>query len=102
MGKLLKIKEAAQYLRVSQDTLRKWDKANKLKPLKTPGGHRKYDTDVLDNFLGREHVSDYGKLYKHLLNAQDIAFDLQDEQAVEIKKIRINIGDKLLKLYNIK
>ena len=102
MGKLLKIKEAAQYLRVSQDTLRKWDKANKLKPLKTPGGHRKYDTDVLDIFLGREHVSDYGKLYEHLLNAQDIAFELQDEQAGEIEKIRLNIGDKLLKLYNIK
>ena len=102
MGKLLKIKEAAQYLRVSQDTLRKWDKAKKLKALKTPGGHRKYDTDVLDNFLGREHVSDYGKLYEHLLNAQDIAFELQDDQAGEIEKIRINIGDKLLKLYNIK
>lgn len=98
MGKLLKIGEAAKYLNVSQDTLRKWDRANKLKPLKTTGGHRKYDTDVLDNFLGREHVSDYGKLYEHLLNAQNIAFELQDEQAVEIEKIRINIGDKLLKL----
>ena len=30
MGKLLKIGEAAQYVSVSQDTLRKWDKANKL------------------------------------------------------------------------
>ena len=38
MGKLLKIGEAAQYLNVSQDTLRKWDKANKLKPLETAGG----------------------------------------------------------------
>ena len=102
MGELLKIKEAAQYLRVSQDTLRKWDKANKLKPLKTPGGHRKYDTDALDIFLGREHVSDYGKLYEHLLNAQDIAFELQDDQAEEIEKIRLKIGDKLLKIYGIK
>ena len=102
MGKLLKIKEAAQYLSVSQDTLRKWDKANKLKPLKTPGGHRKYDIDVLDNFLGRKHVSDYGKLYEHLLNAQDMAFELQDDQAEEIEKIRLKMGDKLLKLYGIK
>ena len=102
MGELLKIKEAAKYLRVSQDTLRKWDKANKLKPLKTPGGHRKYDIDVLDNFLGRKHVSDYGKLYEHLLNAQDMAFELQDDQAEEIEKIRLKMGDKLLKLYGIK
>ena len=37
---------------MSQDTLRKWDKTNKLKPLKTAGGHRRYDTDSLDNFIG--------------------------------------------------
>lgn len=54
MGKLLKIGEAAQYLNVSQDTLRKWDKANKLKPLETAGGHRRYDTDALDEFLGKK------------------------------------------------
>ena len=52
MGKLLKMEEAAQYLNVSQDCLRKWDRANKLKPLKTTGGHRRYSTDVLDEFLG--------------------------------------------------
>lgn len=52
MGKLLKIRDAADYLNVSQDTLRKWDKTNKLKPLKTAGGHRRYDTDSLDNFIG--------------------------------------------------
>ena len=52
MGKLVSIKETAEYLNVSQDTLRKWDKANKLKPLKTAGGHRRYDTDSLDEFLG--------------------------------------------------
>ena len=54
MGKLLKIGEAAQYLSVSQDTLRKWDKANKLKPLETAGGHRRYDTDALDEFIGKK------------------------------------------------
>ena len=54
MGNLLKIGEAAQYLNVSQDTLRKWDKANKLKPLETAGGHRRYDTDALDEFLGKK------------------------------------------------
>ena len=28
------------------------DKADKLKPLKTAGGHRRYDTDILDKFIG--------------------------------------------------
>lgn len=52
MDKLLKMEEAAQYLNVSQDCLRKWDRANKLKPFKTAGGHRRYSTDALDEFLG--------------------------------------------------
>ena len=52
MGRLLSIKDTASYLNVSQDTLRKWDKANKLKPLKTAGGHRRYDSDILDEFIG--------------------------------------------------
>lgn len=102
MGKLLKIGEAAHYLNVSQDTLRKWDKANKLKALETAGGHRRYDVDTLDEFLGRVHVADYGKLYEYLLHAQNIAFELQDDQAEEIEKVSLKIGDKLLKLYGIK
>lgn len=52
MGRLLNIKDTASYLNVSQDTLRKWDKANKLKPLKTAGGHRRYNIDILDEFIG--------------------------------------------------
>ena len=50
----MSIKDTASYLNVSQDTLRKWDKADKLKPLKTAGGHRRYDTDTLDDFIGKE------------------------------------------------
>ena len=52
MGRLLNIKDTASYLNVSQDTLRKWDKVGKLKPLKTAGGHRRYDIDILDEFIG--------------------------------------------------
>ena len=47
-------------------------------------------------------MADYGKLYEYLLHAQDIAFELQDDQAEEIEKIRLKMGDKLLKLYGIK
>lgn len=52
MSRLLSIRETADYLNVSQDTLRKWDRTNKLKSLKTAGGHRRYDTDSLDEFIG--------------------------------------------------
>lgn len=99
MGKLLKMKEAAQYLCVTQDCLRKWDKNNTLKPLKTAGGHRRYDTDSLDEFLGKKNTVNYGNLYEHLCSAQYIAQLINDENADEIKRIRVDVGDKLLKLH---
>lgn len=102
MGKLLKMEEAAQYLNVSQDCLRKWDRANKLKPLKTAGGHRRYDTDSLDEFLGKKNAVNYGNLYEHLCSAQYIAQKINDENAEEIEKIRVDVGDKLLKLHEKK
>lgn len=98
MEKLLKINEAANYLNVSIDTLRKWDNNGKLKSIKTVGGHRRYDKDLLDEFLGK---SNYGKLYEHLCSAQYIAHEINDDQVEAIEKIRINIGDKLLRRHNI-
>ena len=100
MGRLLSIKDTASYLNVSQDTLRKWDKANKLKPLKTAGGHRRYDTDTLDEFMGKEGKQiNYGDLYEHLCSAQYIADVLQDEHANQIMTIRQEVGEKLLKIH---
>ena len=100
MGRLLTIKDTASYLNVSQDTLRKWDKANKLKPLKTAGGHRRYDTDTLDDFIGKEGKQiNYGDLYEHLCSAQYIADVLQDEHANQIMTIRQEVGEKLLKIH---
>ena len=100
MGRLLSIKDTASYLKVSQDTLRKWDKANKLKPLKTAGGHRRYDTDTLDEFMGKECKQiNYGDLYEHLCSAQYIADVLQDEHANQIMTIRQEVGEKLLKIH---
>ena len=100
MGRLLSIKDTASYLNVSQDTLRKWDKADKLKPLKTAGGHRRYDTDTLDEFIGKEGKQiNYGDLYEHLCSAQYIADVLQDEHTNQIMLIRQEVGDKLLKIH---
>ena len=96
----MSIKDTASYLNVSQDTLRKWDKADKLKPLKTAGGHRRYDTDTLDDFIGKEGKQiNYGDLYEHLCSAQYIADVLQDEHANQIMTIRQEVGEKLLKIH---
>lgn len=99
MVEMLNIAQAAKYLNVSIDTLRLWEKNGKLKPLKTPGGHRRYDIDLLDEFLGKKNVANYGNLYEHLFSAQYIARKINDENAEEIEKIKVDVGSKLLKLH---
>ena len=52
MTELLTIKQAAEYLNVSVDTLRLWDKSGKLISLKTTGGHRRYNKETLNQYIG--------------------------------------------------
>ena len=52
MEQLMTIKQAADYLNVAQDTLRRWDITGKLVPLKTSGGHRRYRKSQLDAYIG--------------------------------------------------
>jgi excisionase family DNA binding protein len=47
------ISEAAKYLGVSPDTLRRWEKAGKISsPSRTAGGARRYSKDLLNDILG--------------------------------------------------
>ncbi|MDP1538641.1 MAG: helix-turn-helix domain-containing protein [bacterium] len=48
---LLTISEAAKFLGVSIDTLRRWDSKGKFKALKSSGGHRYYSKDQLESFV---------------------------------------------------
>lgn len=52
MDSLLTIKGAAKYLNVSIDNLCKWDRSGKLIPLTTVGGHRRYQQESLDEYIG--------------------------------------------------
>lgn len=47
---LLTIGEAAAFLDVSQDTLRRWDASGKLKAQRSAGGHRYYPREQLERF----------------------------------------------------
>ena len=51
MSNLLNIKEAAAYLNVHPDTLRRWDEKGKLNSLTTEGGHRRYTQEQVDEFI---------------------------------------------------
>ena len=48
---LMTTREAAKYLRVSQFTLDKIERAGGLVPYRTPGGHRRYNVRMLNKYL---------------------------------------------------
>lgn len=52
MNKLLNLHDTILFLNVSKSTLHRWDKNNKLKPIKTVGGHRRYKLTDLKKFIG--------------------------------------------------
>ncbi len=49
--KLLNAKEAAIYLNISLSTLHRMEGRGMLIALRTPGGHRRYTIEMLDNCL---------------------------------------------------
>lgn len=51
--RLLTAKQAASYLGVSLYTLKKIEYLGYLKPYRTPGGHRRYSRQMLDQYLER-------------------------------------------------
>jgi excisionase family DNA binding protein len=48
---ILNSREAAEYLGVSLNTLYRIEKQGDLQPFRTPGGHRRYDQKMLDDYL---------------------------------------------------
>lgn len=60
MSELLTLNDTMIYLNVSKSTLHRWDKNNKLKPIKTVGGHRRYKLSDLELFIGKVNNTDIG------------------------------------------
>jgi excisionase family DNA binding protein len=50
---LLGAREAAKYLNISLATLYRIERGGKLTPFRTPGGHRRYNLAMLDEYLER-------------------------------------------------
>jgi excisionase family DNA binding protein len=48
---LLKAREAAQYLRISLFTLNRIERQGLLIPFRTPGRHRRYTLEMLNQYL---------------------------------------------------
>ena len=48
--KLFSVSQASEFLNISIDTLRRWDKKGKLVPVRTAGGSRRYHLNQLEAF----------------------------------------------------
>ncbi|MDD4985147.1 MAG: helix-turn-helix domain-containing protein [Dehalococcoidales bacterium] len=51
MSKPMSIGEAATYVGVSRDTLRRWEKSGKITPERSPTNRRYYTKELLDTLL---------------------------------------------------
>lgn len=52
MEKLLKMEEVSEILKVSKNTLRKWDEKNILQPIRVgTGKHRRYIESEIEEFI---------------------------------------------------
>lgn len=49
--RLLTARQAAAYLGIGLYTLKKMEYLGYLKPYRTPGGHRRYSQEMLDDYL---------------------------------------------------
>ncbi len=54
--RLMTAKEAASYLRISLFTLRKIEQQALIVPYRTPGGHRRYSLDMLNEYLEQSRI----------------------------------------------
>ena len=50
-------RQAAEYLGVSLVTLRKMEKEGELLPFRTPGAHRRYSLEILEEYVERKRRS---------------------------------------------
>jgi len=56
-GGLMTAKEAAGYLRISLFTLRKIEQQGLIVPYRTPGGHRRYGVEMLNEYLEHSRLA---------------------------------------------
>ncbi|MHA2426589.1 MAG: MerR family transcriptional regulator [Candidatus Hermodarchaeia archaeon] len=55
---LLSIGEASEYLGISIDTLRRWEKKERITALRSPGGHRYFQKQDLDKLFDTRYTRD--------------------------------------------
>lgn len=84
------IGEAAKYLRVSPDTLRRWEKCGYLKAHRSPTNHRYYLKNELENFFTKkgEVLSDSSRSF----SPQEVKLPAKKENLAPLVSISLFIA----------
>lgn len=84
--RLLSIGEASEYLSVSIDTLRRWEKKGKIESLRSPGNHRYFSVEDLDKLFGKKYRHDKhgGKSVKETIKPK-ISGNQDQEEIIDNK-----------------
>ena len=81
------IKDFAELIGVSQNTLRLWDKSGKLKPHhKTNGGHRVYSEQQADEYFGIEQKKEIVLTFAGGMLEKDTMENLTDDELEQVIK----------------
>ena len=90
------IGEFAKLINVTAQTLRNWDKENKLKPIILDSGHRRYTNEHLNLINGIKEISKINVIYcRESTKIQKESLKLQEEK---IKEFCISKGIKIDKV----
>lgn len=83
LRKLVDIADASKILGVSKTTLRRWEKSGKLVPVRTGGGHRRYDLSKINPEKYRAILKDNKKTIAYArVSSHDQKDDLIRQQQV--------------------
>lgn len=85
MNKYYSIKQAAEYLHVNAQTLRRWEKEGKIKPFRTSGNQRRYTKEMLDNVLNGVPVTK--PTYKQIIGYCRVSTYGQKEDLTRQKEV---------------
>ena len=84
MGKLVGTKQAAELLGVSLSTIYRMIAQGLLQPSKTPGGQRRFDMDILNEFKeNSQYISAPQKPYKGHENENQVSIEKIDDHPVD-------------------
>lgn len=88
---MLSIGEASEYLGISIDTLRRWEKRNKVEVFRSPGGHRYFTKSELDKVFGKKYERDERSneqetTRKEVLAGRDLVSNVQKKEQVGEEK----------------